>query len=148
MKDNGHELTNAFVISVGLPFIAALSFNEGDAAMETIQALENTDLLLLPLPILRLVRLEYPRINNLLIDALSDRFYRYREILRVRGLKPAERYKWLRKTYPDAEQRVQKQYLASFLDMHKVMYSRYKAEYDEQHSDDKEMNNPLQKDAS
>lgn len=124
-KNDGHILVNNFFYQSGSPFLACTNLNPGDHALDTILALEETELLTIPLSVINEERENYPIIDKTLADAMGQSFKEYVEILKVRGLRPADRCKWLRENHPELEKHVQKQYLAAYLDMDKAMYSRY-----------------------
>lgn len=127
VKENGHELTNNFMIHRGEPFIAAASFERDSMPVDSIQALEDGDLILVPLQIVKNVCAEYPWVNEIIVREICASFEKYHDLMKARSLKPSERYLWLHKQYPELEKRIQSQYLASYLDMDKANYSRLHA---------------------
>lgn len=131
MKDNGGEASNNFMFRPGEPFIVALNFDDGSPSIDSVQAMENGELIMLSLATLRDLQAREPWVNFLIIRMLSESFEEYHTIMKVRTWSAVEKCKWLHRTHPELEERIQAQYLAQYLDLEKTVYSRLRKAADE-----------------
>lgn len=122
-RSNGREITNAIYIMPGMPGLPGVSLEDNIAAIDYVQALEETEIILLPLAVLRRFS-DMTVFWKFIMSAMDDSYRHYLTLLKVRTRTTEERCKWLYKNQPELVNRVQKQYLASLLDMDKSVYSR------------------------
>lgn len=124
IRPDGRELTNSFRLIHGEPFVVALLLEENDKTVEWIQVLEDAAVATVPISVFKRLKDESSCFSQMTVKALTESFEQHYELSKIRSLSVSERYQWLHKKYPELEKRVQKQYLASFLDMDKAVYSR------------------------
>lgn len=116
--------TNRFMFTRGEPFIAAPSLKNRDQAIDTIEALRDSEIFCVPLAVVEETEATYPDVVGTLAAAMGESYMQMRELTQIRQLSGEERCKWLHTEHPELEKIIQKQYLASFLGMSKETYSR------------------------
>lgn len=112
----GKEITDCFGFRCGEPAMACHGL--GQPAQITIEALTDTQVLLIPISTIMVLLEKYPILvyiyNRILVDALQWHW----EVKNVRYQYNAmERYQWFLKTYPGLIDQVNHKHIASFLDM-------------------------------
>lgn len=122
-KQNGQEVTLNIEYKPGTPGIAATTLEENARATDWIQAIEDTEMILVSLKYAAQL-VKDPEFNRLLTVIMTQSFEQYASLLRIRSLSADDRCLWLHTTHPEMEKRIKKQYLASYLDLDKSVYSR------------------------
>lgn len=116
--------TNRFMLKQGEPFIAAPSLRKHDLAVDTIQALRDSEIFCVPLTVVEETEASYPDVVATLAAAVGESYIQMRKLMQIRQQGVEERCKWLHTEHPELGKAIQKQYLASFLGMSKETYSR------------------------
>ena len=123
-KSNYLELTDCFFYQKGTPVIAATKVDRVYRSPMIIQALSDCRLIALPIFIIDTLLNEYPALKDLYICWLSESLQIHMELKYARSLDTVGRCKWFIQKYPDLIGKIQKQYIASFLDMTLSSYGK------------------------
>ena len=120
---NGKDITDCFAFEPGSPAVACISL--GEPASVSIEALEDSQVLELPLTwVLELLE-EYPQLYRTYSFFLLQALRRHWEVKAAMYQYTAmERYQWFLRTYPGLHRQVSGKHIASFLGMTQVTLSR------------------------
>ena len=123
-KNNYQELTDCFFYRKGTPVIAATKVDRVYHSSMIIQALSDCTLIALPISIFHILLKEYSSLKDIYIYWLSDSLQMHMELKYARSLDTVGRCKWFIQKYPDLIGKIQKQYIASFLNMTLSSYGK------------------------
>ena len=120
---NGKDITDCFAFEPGSPAVACISL--GEPASVSIEALEDSQVLELPLTwVLELLE-EYPQLYRtysfFLLQALRCHWQVKAAMYQYTAM---ERYQWFLRAYPGLHRQVSGKHIASFLGMTQVTLSR------------------------
>lgn len=120
---NGKDITDCFAFEPGSPAVACISL--GEPASVSIEALEDSQVLELPLTwVLELLE-EYPQLYRtysfFLLQALRCHWQVKVAMYQYTAM---ERYQWFLRAYPGLHRQVSGKHIASFLGMTQVTLSR------------------------
>lgn len=121
----GKELTDCLICRPGELLTGLAGF--GSASLMNLQALTDCEFLSLDMDVLTAAAQKCPELGRLIIRRLLDALRRqWEEKMRLRRCTAYERVIWLRDTYPDLIDKVPDTYLASYIAMTPVTFSRIK----------------------
>lgn len=126
LNADGQELTDGFVFSTGEVVMTSFNRLEPDrASCYTIEALEDSTFLRLPVAVAIQAARDTPEITQMHNRILLSEMKKHREIkLALYQMSAVERYQWFLKQYPGLAGRLPDRYIASFLGMKPVTLSR------------------------
>lgn len=119
----GRDITDCFVFEPGSAAVGCIAL--GEPVTISVEALEDSQVLELPLmPVLELLE-EYPQLYRLYSEFLHVALKRHWEVKSAMYQYDAmERYQWFLRTYPGLHHQVSGKHIASFLGMTQVTLSR------------------------
>lgn len=131
-SEQGKEITDCFVYEPGE--IIASDLLEESRATITEQALVESELAALPIQAIYPLMNKYQEIMKIYLTCLNLNLYRHRNHKIALSRYCAEnRYRWMKRTYPELIPMVKKKYIASFLNItQQTMSSLRKREKEEQ----------------
>lgn len=123
LDTGGRDITDCFAFEMGAPATACIAL--GEPATISIEALEDSQVLELPLGVVLELLEEYPQLYRLYSAFLLDALKRHWEVKAAMYQYTAmERYQWFLRAYPGLCHQVSGKHIASFLGMTQVTLSR------------------------
>lgn len=120
---SGRDITDCFAFKPGTPATAGVAL--GDSATISIEALEDSQVLELPMSSVLELMEEYPQLYRLYSTFLLEALKCHWEVKAAMYQYTAmERYQWFLRTYPGLYHQVSGKHIASFLGMTQVTLSR------------------------
>ncbi|HIX12958.1 MAG TPA: Crp/Fnr family transcriptional regulator [Candidatus Anaerofilum faecale] len=123
MDANGKDITDCFVFKPGLPVMP--SYDLTAPAAVGIEALTPAQVLSIPMETFKTQMMVYPQVQQLYLKFLirSNELHWELKMLSYQNT-AMERYRWFLINYPGLIDRVSHKYIASFLNMTPVTFSR------------------------
>lgn len=128
---NGKEITDCLVVQPGMPAVAMAEIEKRSSLY--LEALEESDLLVISVHDVRNLLDEYPVLMKIYNQLLVEAFSAHWELKAIVCRKNAtERYKWFLQRYPGLIERISNKYIASFLGITPVTLSRIRRQLRDQ----------------
>ena len=133
----GKDITDCLLVKCGTPAMSCFAFGDDATATINVEALTDTDIFCLPVAVVKDLLEEHPDLirvyNQLLVESLRSHW----EIKSVVSQKSAaDRYQWFLSAYPGVIDRITQKYIASFLGISPVHFSRIHNTMQESRIDD------------
>lgn len=128
---NGKDVTDCIACQYGEPVMPDSDFTL--PASVTIEVLEDSEVLAIPLETVQKLMEQYPRLVEVYRDFVLRSAVMHRDLkIAVYQYDALQRYQWFLKTYPGLIDRIPHKYIASFLNMTPVTLSNVRKEVREE----------------
>lgn len=121
---NGRELTESLKYKRGTPILVGTTLETDKPSELSFQAVENGIIVEISVNDILEMRAQYACLKDVHIGYLAESLTKHMEMQRMRSMDGRKRCLWFREQYPELVERIQKQYIASLLDMTLSTYGK------------------------